>query len=302
MTHAERILSIGEKDYLGFTFRGDDLPTGVTIASGTVVVSPATGLTLGSGTAVLTTDSDGVYAWVTAVTAGEYFVTFTATFSDTKVLKRVYRVVIPEPTLTAKNILTVDQARTFLKNDAGVDETYLEHAIDMVSTRFADYLGTMSLRKTTYTSQRVDGTGRRHLYLPAWPVVSISALSEDGTALTENTDYYADYNTGVLERVQTITPAISESGLYVDSGYWINKRRAIVISYVAGYDITGTITLPYAIKAAALTELGRAIQTMQHKLWGEESRSTDGGSSTFNLDEFLPDTIATLRRFRRIKL
>jgi hypothetical protein len=87
----DRTLRIGEKDYIGFRFQGDDMPSGVTVASGTVAVSPATGLTLGSGTAVLS-GTDGVYAWVTAVTAGTYEVKFTVLFSDTKSLIRVYRV------------------------------------------------------------------------------------------------------------------------------------------------------------------------------------------------------------------
>jgi len=90
--HAERTLYIGEKDYVGFLFQGDDLPAGVTISSGTVTVSPATGLTLGSGIAILTSDSYGAYAWVTAVTAGIYEVKFSLIFSDTKILIRTYRV------------------------------------------------------------------------------------------------------------------------------------------------------------------------------------------------------------------
>jgi hypothetical protein len=88
-------MHIGEIDYVGFRFRGEDLPTGVTVVSATVAVSPATGLTLHSTTALITTlPADGAYAWLTAVTAGEYDVTFTVIFSDTKDLKRVYRVIV----------------------------------------------------------------------------------------------------------------------------------------------------------------------------------------------------------------
>lgn len=90
--HAERTLAIGEKDYIGFRFQADDLAGGVTVSSGAVTVSPGAGLALGSGTALITAAQDGAYAWVTAGTAGTYDVTFTVTFSDTKVLKRVYRI------------------------------------------------------------------------------------------------------------------------------------------------------------------------------------------------------------------
>lgn len=93
MTHhaARKTIAVGEKDYIGFRFQADDLAGGSTVASGTVAVSPATGLTLGSGTALLS-GTDGVFAWITGVTAGDYVVTFTVTFSDTKVLVRRYPV------------------------------------------------------------------------------------------------------------------------------------------------------------------------------------------------------------------
>jgi len=90
--HGERTMFVGEKDYVGFSFQGGDLPTGVTVTSGTVAVTPSPGLTLGSGTALITGDNDGAWAWLTAVTAGVYDVKFTISFSDTKTLVRIYRV------------------------------------------------------------------------------------------------------------------------------------------------------------------------------------------------------------------
>lgn len=90
----ERLLGIGEHDYIGFLFWGDDLPAGTHIDAGTVTVTPGTGLTLGAGAYNITADQDGVYAWVTGVTAGEYEVVFTVNFSDTKTLIRRYRVTV----------------------------------------------------------------------------------------------------------------------------------------------------------------------------------------------------------------
>ena len=57
-----------------------------------VTVARAAGLVLGSGTGLITADEDAAYAWVEAVRAGMYDVTFTVTFSDSKVLIRIYRV------------------------------------------------------------------------------------------------------------------------------------------------------------------------------------------------------------------
>ena len=160
---AERTLHTGEIDTVGFRFRGGDLPTGVTVSSSAVTVSPgaatdntgdtdgttgliagmadtsdfevgdpvtvsagfattgpftilsktatsvtvdalsnavasnvtvarAAGLVLGSGVGLITADGAATYAWVTAVRAGEYDVTFVIIFSDTKHLIRKYSV------------------------------------------------------------------------------------------------------------------------------------------------------------------------------------------------------------------
>jgi len=283
-----RILQIGEKDYIGFNFRGDDLAGGVTISSGTVAVAPTSGLTLGSATAVLTSDNTGAFAWVTAVTAGEYAVTFTLTFSDGKILKRNFPVFVLEPSFSEKNILSVEDVKVFLKGDQGIDDELIKQAIEAISARFASHIGVYSLREDTYTGQILDGPGEKYLYLPNWPVSSITSLSEDGTALTEGADYdfVLDEAAGIVERIGT---------------NWINKRKAITITYEAGYTISGsTATLPYALKEVALIEVGRMIQALQHKLWGETSRSFGEGSSSFNTDQFLPETIEALRHFRRL--
>ena len=91
---AERTFKIGETDYFGFTFYGDDVPSGVTISSGTVAVSPVTGFALESPDANVSVDGTGVYAFATASVAGEYDVTFTVNFTDGKTLLRVYRITV----------------------------------------------------------------------------------------------------------------------------------------------------------------------------------------------------------------
>lgn len=284
--HKERTLFVGERDTIGFEFYGDDLAGGATVSSGTVAVSPATGLELGSLTALITTTNDSVYAWVTGIAAGDYYVTFTVTFSDGKILKRIYRVVVPDPTLSSNNILTIEEARAFLKGDTGIEEGVIETAIEGVSARFANRIGTRSLRHQTYTAMTLDSPGEKYLYLPAWPVTAITSITEDGVTLVENTDFYVDYDAGILERIS-------------DTGNWLEMRRAIVVTFAAGYAISGTVTLPYALKYAAMVEVGRAVQAIQHRLWGEQSRSTDEGSVSFNTDEFLPETVETLRHYRR---
>lgn len=88
---AERIMRSGEIDFIGFEFIGDDIAN-CSISSGTVSVSPATGLNVDSPDAIVTADQKGLYQWVTAVSVGEYDVSFAVNFTDGKKLIRVYRV------------------------------------------------------------------------------------------------------------------------------------------------------------------------------------------------------------------
>jgi hypothetical protein len=297
---AERNLRIGETDTVGFTFSGSDLPDGVTVTGGSVAVSPATGLTLGSSVALITADADGAYAWATAVTAGEYYVTFTIPFSDGKTLKRVWRVFVPTEGMSGANIVTIDEAKAHMGSSGVVpDQASVETAIETVSRRFASFFGMTSLRKTTYTSVALDGTGERYLYLPAYPVVSITSIYEDGVLLVENTDFYVDYEAGIVERAGTLLTGYEETTGY---GKWLDKRKAVVVTYVAGYDISGTVTLPWDIKAAALNEAARMAIAIKNSMFGETSRSLEGATISFETGEFLPDTLATLKRYRRYAL
>ena len=205
---AERIMHIGERDYIGFDFHAADLPTDVTVSSGSVTVSPSSGLTLDSPTAIVTDAEDGVYVWLTAMTAGEYDVTFTVVFSDSKDLSRVYRVSIPQRSVTSKALVALD----VLKVQLGIkpEETQWDDMLDLIVesvsetfSRYVDY----PLAKATLTSVYMDGNGKRDLYLP-WKVISALTLEEDGTALTEGED--ADYilyaDIGMVHRVCGIWP------------------------------------------------------------------------------------------------
>lgn len=86
-------MMVGEKFPIGIEYRGNDIVGGVIVSAVAVAVSPATGLTI---TTPGTISGGGVIvsSVVTAVTAGEYEVTFSVTFSDGKIYKDVLLVVI----------------------------------------------------------------------------------------------------------------------------------------------------------------------------------------------------------------
>jgi hypothetical protein len=79
-----------EKFPIGFRYRDPDLPTGITISSTVVTVSPV-GLTLGTNGVIA--DGTEVYCWLTGGTdLIDYTVRFTSTLSDTKILVDDYLV------------------------------------------------------------------------------------------------------------------------------------------------------------------------------------------------------------------
>ncbi len=74
-----------EKFPIGFRYRDPDLPTGVTISTVSVAVTPAANLVL--GTSGVIADGTEVYCWLTGGTdLVDYTIRFTSTLSDTKIL------------------------------------------------------------------------------------------------------------------------------------------------------------------------------------------------------------------------
>lgn len=82
------------------------------------------------------------------------------------------------------------------------------------------------------------------LELSRWPVVAILSLTEDGTALVENTDYLVDYDAGQIFRLNTTLRSLRP---------W--SCAPIIVTYDAGFGVRavepGTIpATPYALTAA----------------------------------------------------
>jgi hypothetical protein len=89
---ASDVMVLGEKDYRGFAFAGPDVAYGVTITSAAVAVLPDAGLVQDDPAPILSSDKLTCRGWLTASMPGVYDVTFRASFSDGKVLVRVYRI------------------------------------------------------------------------------------------------------------------------------------------------------------------------------------------------------------------
>lgn len=132
---------------------------------------------------------------------------------------------MPVPILARNALLTLNEARRALGFNEGdpSGETLLIEQINRASRLAESYCCTV-LRQQTVT-RTLDGPGGRVLWLPDIPIVRITSLTNDDTAVT-STDY-------------RIVPALGKLWLTGDGtlGAWDSEPANIVATYVAGYGI-----------------------------------------------------------------
>ncbi len=170
-------------------------------------------------------------------------------------------------------MITATQFREHYPQIEGTDEdTLLDTFIDRGVGLIADYCGAplpdgsdaRTLGAETYT-RRLDGpmlTNRRALCLGVRPVVSVTSVDANGTALTEDVDYEVDREEGIL--------------WLIDGGSlttWPVGHRVIEVEVVAGFATTPPALV--AIIAMAVRHLWDLRQTQ-----GVSSYSRDDYSST----------------------
>lgn len=108
----------------------------------------------------------------------------------------------PEPAVTK-----------LLEDATGIIQTWLDRRLELASY-----------------SETYDSPPDEHLWLKQWPVAASPTVTvtEDGTALTINTDFIVDYERGLIRRTTAAGHARK----------WKSKINSIVVGYDAGYDFT----------------------------------------------------------------
>lgn len=203
---------------------GDMVTVGVNIknAAGTLT-APATlvcTITLPDGTTTTPT--------VDTVATGQYSADYAATLTGHHLVRWVstspasayndgFFVIDPGPL----SILSLADAKAMLNitstaNDEELRETILE-AVDIAERKTG-----RKFRRTTHTEAYDGGRGPR-LVLRHQPVVSVTSISESGTALTSGTDYIADLTDGIVLRGQSTA-----------TGWWAAGNQNISVVYVSG--------------------------------------------------------------------
>lgn len=128
--------------------------------------------------------------------------------------------------LNANAIVTLQEQKAYQEESGTEQDTLFEIFINAVSEFFEGILrgqGDKKLKETTYADKYLDGSGKTYLLLPNFPILSISAITEGGATLTENTHFTVDYEWGIL---------------WKEAGIWADIRRNIKITYKAGYSDT----------------------------------------------------------------
>jgi hypothetical protein len=186
---------------------------------------------------------------------------------------------------TTISLVTLADARAMIGKEAAEtqDDAMIEILIDGVSAKFNSYVGRRILEQTETTAY-LDGNGKGTLFLPRYPSVTITSLTESDITLTEGKDkdfrIYADE--GMLKRL---------------GGCWaVGKKNIVLTSYKAGWAIA---SLPKDLKLAALMQVAAEFQEFKNRSWAEVSRSMGDGSMTKReVSDFLPQVKATLDKYK----
>ena len=147
----------------------------------------------------------------------------------------------------ATTIIELTDIRAFLSipvAQTGKDSLLIS-LLDAYNGKMENYLG-VTMINTTYT-EYYDGNGTDTLFLKHYPIVSITSLSIDDTALSvvADTDFYIEGEEGFIR--------------LVDDTFSTTDYHNVDIVYVAGHGATRAL-VPDVLKNALKTWVGRVFK------------------------------------------
>ena len=162
-------------------------------------------------------------------------------------------------------VVSLAEAKSHLNITVATHDDDLRRFLDVATDVCESYAG-RSFRRRTVTAETHDG-GSPTLLLRWTPVISVTTVTDDGTAVT---DYLLEPESGVLWR--------DDDGLLT----WAGSRRGVTVAYVAGY-----ASPPADVQQAVL-------ETLRH-LWTTQ-RGTMSGRNPLAGDEYANGTGWSLPR------
>lgn len=117
----------------------------------------------------------------------------------------------------------------------------------------------------------LDGSAGRHLWLPLYPIHTITSVTEDTTALTEGSDFLTYSSLGRLTRM---------SGDWEWS--WTAKRQSVVVTYTAGYEDGQEEDIPADLKWVVANVCLRLFKA--EEAWANSPAGAAGPLQSVTLD------------------
>jgi len=180
-------------------------------------------------------------------------------------------------------LLTLSDARAVCGIPATITQhdTVLELILDGMDAKFMSKMDLPGLTQQTYDeSFDIDWAGVSELLLKAYPVISVAAMTDDGT-LVESDDYVVDNDTGRIE--------LTETGAYFTVG-----KQTIDVQWDAGFLDEALNEL----KSAAMFQVAHEFRTLRSA--GHLEQSVGRSRSKASQAELDPRAEAILNRYRKV--
>lgn len=196
-------------------------------------------------------------------------------------------------------LATATEVENALSLSAGTDSTIIGQILEDVTADISNHVGCPILYNAAVTDY-ICGDGGDMLFLNRWPVAAITSVTladdhdyDNGQSLTEDTDYVADADFGIL---------------YYNCGIpWSVVPRSIKVVYKSGYyhpdDNTAGLsevydTIPDAIRGAAVAEAVARYNRRKKPELKSESHG-DGSVTVFDNGKLIKPVVERLRPYRR---
>lgn len=169
------------------------------------------------------------------------------------------------------SLVTVDEARAHLRATVGV----IDSAADLEQLQWLCFVATDAVERdlgrvlTRRTVTEVHSGGGNVLILRRTPVISVTSVTESGTALTV-ADYVLDVEAGILHR-----------GTTTYAGRFTRGYGNVTVVYVAGYNNPPPVVRKVALNT--IQGMWQSSQQASHRLL-DESAETFGAAVTGGLN------------------
>lgn len=181
-------------------------------------------------------------------------------------------------------LISLQEVKDFLDKTDTDHDSLLLSLIEMTSKRIETYLN-RTLKYGTYT-EKSHARGITSYWVKAFPIDSSQPLTvkRDGTTLTLDTDYYLDYENGVI---------------YFSTPQYSTKPLALEVTYTGGYKegIENILLVPDDLKKACLYQVAYEFKR-RHEL-GATAFNMPDGSLQIQPIGLLPEVEKILRAYRR---